>query len=62
MKKIFLKMNPKLGLGYRKFYLHLIYNQSFYYFLYSWANSIFGKNLDPGIWVEMLSANQIPEL
>ena len=31
----------------------------FYYLLSSSANPMFGKNLVPGMWAKMLSANQI---
>ena len=54
---------PKLGFlkfigKFSYFFLNSVYNEGFYYLLYSCTNLIFGKNLVPEIWAKMLSANQ----
>ena len=40
-------------------FLNLVYKESSYYLLYSYTNSILGKNLVPEMWGKILSANQI---
>ena len=41
------------------FFLNLFYKESLYYLLCSCTNPIFGENVAPEIWAEMLFANQI---
>ena len=55
-------MDPKSGFfrGYRKFYLHLVYDKSLYYYIPVQTPSL--EKMVPEIWVEMLSASQIAEL
>ena len=61
------KMDQKLGffefIGKLSCYifLNLVYNESLFYFLWSFINHIFGENLVPEIWDKMLLANQFPK-
>ena len=69
MKKTFcpkdVENGPKIGYFERFFFFHelflnLVYNKNLlYYLLYSYNNPISEKNLVPGKWAKMLSANQI---